>query len=331
MRLPLLVLLAGAALLVAACTQSPAPAATPLPPSGPPSPSPLPASPAVTSLFNPSAAGKPHPKIQETPPACCNHPYYHKVYRAFSNDGLTFQKEGVMLVDHASVPAILKKDDGSYILYYVNGAIDTVDCSISRDGKTWTPGNCTIYGFTERRAWDPYVVKLDDGTYRLYFVSPPQLGTASGQATKIMSAVSRDGISWLQEKGVRLTESGKALIDPAVIRMGDRWRLFTWYPGSGPMAPPEQSTMVAAVSSDGLSFTKEREFQPGGGIPEVARLPDGRYALYFCGKGIEVLTSADGLQWSGKTGTGLPGCDPSVIQEGSRWVMYYKEIEPPPR
>jgi len=319
-----------------AAPPEPAPPSETLPPAEPlPTPAPAPASappsppPAPASLSNP-AAGSPHPKIEQTPPACCNHPYYHKVYRAFSSDGFTFQREGVMLVDHASVPAVLKKEDGSYILYYVNGAIDTFDCSISSDGKSWAPGNCIIYGFTEKKALDPYVARLDDGTYRLYFASPPQMGTAFGQSTKIMSAVSKDGINWLQEEGVRLTESGKAFIDPAVIRMDDRWRLFTWYPGSGSTAPPEQSTMVVAVSSDGLAFTKEREFQVGGGIPEVVRLDSGQYALYFCGRGIEVMTSADGVQWSGRGATGLSGCDPSVIRDGGRWVMYYKEAEPSP-
>jgi len=275
-------------------------------------------------VFDPAAYGSPHPKVvSDDIPSCCSHPYYHSIYRASSEDALEWQVEGVKIKDHASVPAIIQLDDDSYILYYVDGSYDTLDCQVSETGETFTDGNCTIYGFTEERAWDPYVVKLSDGYWRLYFVSPPD-GPGS---TKIMSALSTDGISWLQEDGVRFQIDDLAIIDPAVKKMGDIWRMYTWYEGDG----DGSSIMVTATSSDGLTFTEEKQFDAGGGIPEVTQLDSGLWGLYVCANGISLSTSADGVNdWSSLSTMIAPGagqivCDPSIIKTNAGdWMMYYK-------
>ena len=285
---------------------------------------------AADLLSNPSLAGSPHPKVKEpnTPP-CCNHPYYHKIYRAFSSDAVSWQKEGALIKDHASVPAILQKDDGSFIVYYVDGEYDTVDCIVSQDGKTFSPGDCTIYGFAGWKAYDPYVVKLENGYYRMFFYAPTM--DLMGDS-RIMSATSKDGISWLQDAGVRF--SHPQIYDPPVINTGSGWWMFAGYnPASSPGSFPEPK-IVSATSSDGITFAKEAVLDFGGNVPEIVKLDDGRYALYYCGMGgIAMSTSSEGVSWSSGT-TALssdPGkitCDPSIIKmKDGRWVMYYKVQE----
>jgi hypothetical protein len=142
-----------------------------------------------------------------------------------------------------------------------------------------------------------------------------------------MSAVSKDGINWLQEEGPRFTYQG--VLDPAVIKMGDIWRMYTWY-GKG--EGPARAVTVIAKSDDGLNFTFEKEVGLGGGIPEVVEYARGRYRLYFCDAGISAVTSRDGLDWT-ESRSVLPAdpgeivCDPSVIRAGNEWVMYYKVQE----
>ncbi|GEM_PF-2958293 len=277
--------------------------------------------------FDPASHGSAHPKVAmlSTPP-CCSHPYYHSVYRAYSQDALSWEKEGVMLQDHASVPAIIQRDDGSYVLYYVDGRYDTMDCQVLQDGRTFTDGDCTIYGFTQEKAWDPYVVRLDEEWYRLYFVSPP---SGPGKTT-IRSALSQDGISWLEEEGVRFEQDDLHMIDPAVVLTDDGWRMYAWYEPT-----PGESTMVTATSADGLTFAKESEFQIGGGIPEVLQLDaSGLFALYVCSGGISVATSSDGVTgWSAlstvlSADAGQMICDPSIIKNASgQWEMVYKVQE----
>ena len=274
---------------------------------------------AETKEFNPQAAGSPNPRIVQTPPACCSHPYYHSVYRAVSSDGISWTKTDGLLKNRASVPAILQREDGSYILYYVDGVYDTMDCSVSQDGVNFSAGNCRIYGFTEEKAWDPYVVKLDDGFYRMYFFAPD----FELFSNRIMSAISKDGINWLQEEGIRFEKQG--IFDPVVIKMGNMWRMYVWYRDE-----PSASTIVSAASQDGLNFIKEKEFKVGGGVPEVVKLDSGQCAIYYCANGIEVRTSADCLNWGlgqiavyGEAGKIV--CDPSVIKNlDGQWLMYYK-------
>lgn len=281
-------------------------------------------------LDNPQLAGSPHPKVKSTNiMGCCSHPYYHKVYRAFSSDGISWQKEGALIRDHASVPAIMQRDDGTFILYYVDGEYDTVDCMVSQDGSSFSAGNCAIYGFAGERAWDPYAVRLADGNYRLFYFTPnPEL---EGDNV-IMSATSRDGISFVEDPGIRF--SHPQIYDPAVMDTGSGWWMFAGYnPESAPGSFPEPK-IVFAKSSDGLTFSRESVLDLGGNVPEIVKLDDGRYALYYCAMGgIAMATSSDGASWSSgatalSSDSGKITCDPSVIKmRDGRWVMYYKVQE----
>ncbi|MBI4713739.1 hypothetical protein HY771_00930 [Candidatus Uhrbacteria bacterium] len=275
--------------------------------------------------FDPASHGSPHPKISSVPSTlCCNHPYYHKVYRALSNDETSWVKEGKLIKDRASVPAIIQLDDGSYVLYYVDGNYDTMDCSVSTDGETFTSGNCTIYGFTESKVWDPFVMKIDNGYYRMFFVSPPT-DLINGQ-TKVMSALSKDGINWLQEDGVRFEEW--PVVDPTVAKIGSTWYMYAGYSVSGGSAQ-----IAIAKSTDGLTFKKDRIIDLGGNVPDVIEAVDGKMHLYFCKNGISRVSSSDGLNWSDERSVISSGysqiiCDPSVIQTSKGdWALYYKVQE----
>ena len=56
---------------------------------------------------------------QEVPPYKGT-PYYHQLFRATSSDGKNFTNEGVMLVDHASVPAVYTDQRGTVWIYYLD-------------------------------------------------------------------------------------------------------------------------------------------------------------------------------------------------------------------
>ncbi len=270
--------------------------------------------------FDPASYGKPNPKnIQQNIPPCCNHPYWHTIYRAYSSDLVNWKKDETFKLEHASVPDILKKDDG-FILYYVNGQIDTADCSISSDGKAFSYGDCRIYNFTEEKAWDPDVIRLDDGRYRMYFFAP-NLGNRNN---RIMSAISDDGINWLQEEGVRFQYPN--ILDPSVIKIGESYFMYAWFGER-----PEDNTIIIAKSSDGLTFTEEKELKLGGGIPDIRKIGDREYGMFFCKDGgISMATSEDGLTWGSVRSIFKQACDPTVEKsDDGRWVMYYKQLAPP--
>jgi len=72
------------------------------------------------------------------------------------------------------------------------------------------------------RYCDAEVVKLEDGRYRMYYSLEPEAPGFEGQ---VYSAVSADGINWIEEEGIRV----KWATFPSVIRLSD--------PGKAPTLP----------------------------------------------------------------------------------------------
>lgn len=149
--------------------------------------------------------------------------FFH-LYSATSTDGLNWTHDGVMLLDHASVPCAIVLKDGRVRLYYVDAstAPEGTNCAESTDGgRSFRPLGCKIEKKSSYKALDPSIVQLKDRRFRLYAFN--QRGNQS-----IGSFISTDGINWTQEPGVRLTAPvGKEITDPFVVRLLDgTWKMF---------------------------------------------------------------------------------------------------------
>jgi predicted GH43/DUF377 family glycosyl hydrolase len=158
----------------------------------------------------------------------------------------------------------------------------------------------------------PNVVALSDGSYRMYYTQIfPREGFPAGandydnSTTRILSAVSADGIVWAAESGVRLSaEQGGAgdfrVVSPEVVPLVDnsgRWRMY-FECCAGPQSV--SSTLRSALSEDGLTWVMEPGVRMGEGgsynSPRLTFLADGRCRLY-CGdrgSGIVSALSEDG-------------------------------------
>lgn len=123
-------------------------------------------------------------------------------------------------------------------------------------------------------------LKLADGTYRMYYVG-------SGG---ILSATSSDGISFTKEAGMRidLGASGEAdsqqAVNPCVVELADGYRMY--YDGFD----GTYRRVLSAVSSDGLTFTKEgirietKDDAMDNGtasVPDAIRLADGTWLMAY--------------------------------------------------
>ena len=159
----------------------------------------------------------------------------------------------------------------------------------------------------------PYVYKLKDGRYRLYYCG----------AGGILSAISPDGLTFQKELEVRIAtvfQSGNQesmVCDPTIVELPDD-KIRMYYKGSnGPGGPGEALHKVfSAISPDGLDFQKEglridSENTGDGGwasVPEAIRLSDGRIRIYYvsgdfaAGGGIMSAISNDGLNFQKETG-----------------------------
>jgi hypothetical protein len=135
----------------------------------------------------------------------------HEIYSAVSNDGVNFAVEGkVFESDNITDPTVIKLNDGTYLMACVRGSLDIFAKSL--DGK-----NFQATGVTIQNGGIPELVKLDDGSIRLFYNGPG--GIISSRSTD-------GGLTWTKENGARLSFSG-GIADPSVIKRADgKWYLF---------------------------------------------------------------------------------------------------------
>ena len=168
----------------------------------------------------------------------------------------------------------------------------------------------------------PYIYKLKDGRFRLYYCG----------GAEILSAISSDGLNFEKEAGVRIAPSGgqeSMVCDATIVELSDG-RVRMYYKGASGQGGPGQALhkVFSAVSKDGLNFEKEglridSESTGDGGwasVPEAIKLPDGRVRIYYVSNdpeaegGIMSAVSEDGLNFQKESGARLKGfVDPAVI------------------
>lgn len=148
---------------------------------------------------------------------------------------------------------------------------------------------------TDPNAWNPDIVTLAGGGYRMYF----EREDANGDRN-IYSALSSDGIVWVEENGTRIA---LANMPGAVATPGGQVRIY-FSSGGG---------FSSSLSADGLVFINDGgirlspdEADETGGIkhPCVIRLWDNSYRMFYDAidddetNRIKTAVSNDGLAWT---------------------------------
>lgn len=271
------------------------------------------------------------PAVTSDPFADPRGPFYHSVLKSSSPDGLDFTVAPGTLLEHASVPDIIRMPDGRLFIYAVDGANRSrsglMVAMSDDDGATWQQGSLQAKG--SRLGADPEAVVLPDGSIRLYYVvfpkdKPPQgpdgQPMLNGQTIQIKSAVSQDGVTFEEEPGVRYG-AAELITDPDVVKINGRWFMYI---SEGPRD-------VALSSEDGMAFTPEKTIRENGSVSNTVPVGRGIFRQFYCGQGIKSATSSDGLTWQDEPGTRVPvnpdriQCDPAPVQLDTGWLMVFKE------
>lgn len=288
------------------------------------------AAPASTTVVAPNIARDSTPtpaSLSPRPPAPqpgpTDGPWNHDLLVALAADGLTFGAPSVF-VERAGVPCVIRDSQGRLVAVFQwfpfddEEAFDQIAVAFSDDdGTTWSiPAKVTVAGFPANlaRRFDPALVQIEDGRYRLYFTSNERVG---GGRAAIYSAVSSDALAYTFEPGARFAPDA-GTVDASVVRFGSAWHLFS-------------HTMEAntgrgfhAISSDGLAFEELPMVDAGSGRQWIgnAVVQGGTLRYYGSGRdGVWSATSSDGGAWSLDPGTRLSGGDPSAVVLGSGEVM----------
>ncbi|MBM4313766.1 MAG: hypothetical protein FJ122_07570 [Deltaproteobacteria bacterium] len=165
------------------------------------------------------------------------------------------------------------------------------------------------------RPFDPTIVVLDDGRYRLYFTS----NTGQGSANGFYSAISSDGVNYTWESGARFAPSGGS-VDCAVTIFNGQFHL------TSPIGAPNQGA-YHAVSDDGLTFSRLTDIPSSGNCNWTGNLITIGTMMRFYGTsptGIWFSESTNGSTWTQPISTGVQGGDPGIAMiPGGGWLMLY--------
>ena len=253
-----------------------------------------------------------------------------------SDPGLTWVKDPAASIgpdtplDSQSIltPNVVQLSQGGFRMYYtglgpgraVEASSGYILSAVSSDGLNWQKESGVRLDVHEpdatHRVLCPDVIPLPDGRWRMYFEAKGNDGP-----TLVLSAISTDGLMWEREAGVRVADAEWSFGSPRCVYVEApeapsklRYRLY-FHHYSYPMQSglDAQNHIISAISDDGLNF----EIEPGVRIaqesearesyavytPEVIRLADGSYRIYYSGwsddirGGIFSASSRDGLNW----------------------------------
>lgn len=234
---------------------------------------------------------------------------------------VAIEEESPAGVCHAITPNVVRLDDGRYRMYYsalvygdrqFENSTAVIKSAISDDAIHWEQesGN-RLESFSPDatlRVLCPDVIPHPDGGYRMYFEA-----SCLDRPSRVLSAVSKDGLDWMPEPGIRMGDDVFAYGSPRGVYDDEgRTRLYFHRAPYAKEADSERRIM-SAISDDGVDFTIERDagiVQEGElesltvYAPEVIRIADGSYRMYYAGWCTEPIhgrilsaTSADGLNW----------------------------------
>lgn len=166
----------------------------------------------------------------------------------------------------------------------------------SRDGgKTWSkPRRLDLAGLApeDGRPRFPALIALTDGRTRLYVTLYPK-----NSRSVIASLVSKDGNTFTAEPGRRLAIPEAGVFDPIAIVTANSVHLLAQR-----AARPRE--LVHAVSTDGLHFDRLPDLRIDSPLAQAPAVREA--ALVATPRGVLVIGTADGANWSIASATGMP-------------------------
>ena len=136
---------------------------------------------------------------------------------------------GVLLASvGCGVPHVLRKSDGTYLLYYNSMEPDHgIYIATSTDGLAWTKRPGIIANDPD--LVDPAPLQMPDGTYLM--IGSTTGAQAGRQQLRILS--SPDGLSWTLRPEALLAPQGVSVLDPQVKLIGQQLRVWYGYAPGG--------------------------------------------------------------------------------------------------
>ncbi len=249
-------------------------------------------------------------------------PWAHTVRGPWrATDGVAFAGGGDVL-GAASVPDVARRDDGTFVMLYVDGDLDRLvelagegaplrggllgfgglGAATSAEGTAWSPVELSFAEPLPTYAVDPELQRLEDGRWALYFLGVPAEELCADVPDpfavptphRLYRAESDDLLNWGPAEVVATHDEGG--VDPAVWCV-DPATCYAWF--STPLQSGDGGRTW--TPSTALSFVSPPQ------VPDVLGMQNGEFLLYgLGGEGVGVSASSDGLAFTpvGLTGAG---------------------------
>ena len=204
--------------------------------------------------------------------------FANTAYRgAISSDGLSFTMEsGFKMREGAGQARAFRLDDGRIRMFFSsNGIMSAISTDegasfTEESGLRLTTGAAGMSALT-----GPGVVKLRNGTYRMYFSDLPIPGEGV-KAHLIKSATSADTVSWTMDSGVRVgtgaTLSGNAEHPCACVNSDGSVTIFYFR--------NTDLKLYQSTATDGVTFSTEAWTGLTLNDPDIVTLSDGTVRLF---------------------------------------------------
>ena len=196
-----------------------------------------------------------------------------RILSAWSDDGVTFRKEPGVRIDNgenaearALSPCVVPCSRGGFRMYFeasraADGEGSVILSAQSEDGLTFDREPGVRVRSDGARVGSPRALPLEDDSVRLYFHRYPEpIEERLDRGNHVLSALSRDGLSFEPEPGVRIAQTDArdraAVYCAAMVRLGGRLvRAYygAWSGGTGALG----AVMSALSEDDGLTFAKD--------------------------------------------------------------------------
>jgi hypothetical protein len=216
-------------------------------------------------------------------------------------------------------PSPLRIDDGVALYFYdLLGARPGIEKrqiyrATSTNGVAFTVPQVAFT--TADAITDPFVLRLTDGTYRMYLHTDKGILSAfssdgltftpdDGTRTRaggvpgalllpsheirlfvcgqgILSLFSRDGLDFVQEEGMRIPWEGRLVADPHPIHLSTGGYLMAYKTVPEGGKTPQDDIVLLATSADGLNWVPGSKAIARGSVPGIVELADGTLLLYY--------------------------------------------------
>ncbi len=247
------------------------------------------------------------------------------IYTAVSNDGIKFS-EGVEVMK-GSTPEVIKLENGTYLMYYVNPGEDKIRLAVSDDGVHFRKIGVVLDKggiYDKFGAIDPAIVKIRENYFRMYYIGKIEDAPTEFTTNCLLTAVSSDGIHWKKDDKPIL--KAKGICDPTVIVINNTYRIYYTV----------NNKLYAIDVDENNSIIKNwGELMEEVIGPFVIRI-NGKYRLYYTeskgpleGAGIYVVESEDGIHFQNKTLVIKNYVAPCLVKENNTYRIYYHTIPIP--